>query len=124
MKALTVWTENKRKCLDAANTQVILKVMLFIYSLCKTFKYLDVSDILIFYRKKLDSFIIFNNLSGNMLQIFSLKSTERLSFYYCIYKKKKAQLEQIGCGFTLQKIIVLYLPVNKLQHMAINNRAF
>lgn len=42
-----------------------------------------------FYRKKnLDSFIIFNNLSGNMLQIFSLKNTERLSFYYCIYKKK------------------------------------
>lgn len=81
-------------------------------------------DVLIFYRKiNLDSFIIFNNLSGNMLQIFSLKSTERLSFYYCIYKKK-AQLEQIRCGLTLQKIIVLYLPVKKLPHMAINNKAF
>lgn len=60
MKASTVWTEIKRKFLDAANTQVILTVMLFIYSLCKTVKYLDVSWYLnILSKKNLDSFIIF-----------------------------------------------------------------
>lgn len=91
--------------------------MLFIYSLCKTVKYLDVSwyfNILL-KKKNLDSFIIFNNLSENMLYLFSLKSTERPSFYYCIYKKYSTIIEQIGCGFTLQRIIVLYLPIKKLR---------